>query len=146
QAAELPDSLAQLAHRQALELSPNRFGSDTGRLLDMLDRTLNGLGGEPARPQPGTGRPLRRAPNYRGTHPETPRIRHEPKSPQPQARPMAVQRRANVGAQSRAAHRNIAGYGRFWFGLLLIVAGSICLLANVPHHVGYGPLLNVPHA
>jgi hypothetical protein len=33
QSAELPASLAQLAHRQALELSPSHFGSDTARLL-----------------------------------------------------------------------------------------------------------------
>ena len=36
--AELPTSLAQLARRQALELSPSRFGSDTARLLGVLDR------------------------------------------------------------------------------------------------------------
>jgi TIR domain len=37
---ELPDSLARLAHRQALELSPARFDFDTGRLLKVLDKTL----------------------------------------------------------------------------------------------------------
>ena len=36
--AELPASLAQLARRQAVELSPNQFGSDTDRLLKVLDR------------------------------------------------------------------------------------------------------------
>ena len=36
--AELPASMAQLARRQALELSPSRFGSDTARLLEILDR------------------------------------------------------------------------------------------------------------
>jgi hypothetical protein len=39
-ADELPDSLARLVRRQALELSPSRFASDTGRLLKVLDRTL----------------------------------------------------------------------------------------------------------
>ena len=37
-AAELPPSLAALARRQALELSPNRFEFDTDRLLDVLDK------------------------------------------------------------------------------------------------------------
>jgi TIR domain len=39
-ADELPDSLASLVRRQALELSPARFDFDTGRLLKVLDRTL----------------------------------------------------------------------------------------------------------
>jgi hypothetical protein len=37
---QLPPSLAKLARRQALELSPSRFESDTGRLLKVLERTL----------------------------------------------------------------------------------------------------------
>jgi TIR domain len=39
-ADELPPSLAKLAHRQALELSPSRFNADTSRLLKVLERTL----------------------------------------------------------------------------------------------------------
>ena len=39
-AEEVPASLAGLARRQALELSPTRFDSDTGRLLKVLDKTL----------------------------------------------------------------------------------------------------------
>jgi TIR domain len=39
-ADELPDSLARLVRRQALELSPARFDSDTGRLMKVLDMTL----------------------------------------------------------------------------------------------------------
>jgi len=39
-ADELPDSLAELVRRQALELSPARFDFDTGRLLKVLDRAL----------------------------------------------------------------------------------------------------------
>ena len=38
---ELPDSLDRLARRQALELSPARFDFDTGRLLKVLDETLD---------------------------------------------------------------------------------------------------------
>jgi hypothetical protein len=40
-ADELPASLARLVRRQALELSPARFDFDTGRLLKVLDRTLD---------------------------------------------------------------------------------------------------------
>jgi TIR domain len=39
-ANEVPDSLAKLVRRQALELSPARFDSDISRLLRVLDRTL----------------------------------------------------------------------------------------------------------
>lgn len=39
-AAELPPSLAKLARRQALELSPARFKSDTARLIKALNRSL----------------------------------------------------------------------------------------------------------
>ncbi|HEX8511388.1 MAG TPA: toll/interleukin-1 receptor domain-containing protein [Propionibacteriaceae bacterium] len=39
-ADELPLSLVPLTRRQALELSPNRFEHDTGRLLKVLDTTL----------------------------------------------------------------------------------------------------------
>ena len=37
---QLPPSLAKLARRQALELSPSRFEFDTSRLLQVLDMTL----------------------------------------------------------------------------------------------------------
>ena len=40
-ADELPASLAKLARRQALELSPARFEADTQRLLRVLDRTIS---------------------------------------------------------------------------------------------------------
>jgi hypothetical protein len=39
-AEELPDSLAKLVRRQALELSPARFDFDIGRLVKVLDLTL----------------------------------------------------------------------------------------------------------
>ncbi len=37
---ELPASLAKLARRQALELSPSRFNADTDALVKVLDRTI----------------------------------------------------------------------------------------------------------
>jgi len=50
-ADELPASLATLAGRQALELSPSRFDFDTQRLLHVLDRTITRRKGEDA-PRP----------------------------------------------------------------------------------------------
>jgi hypothetical protein len=38
--AELPRSLQRLAHLQAMQLSPDRFGTDTSRLLAVLDESL----------------------------------------------------------------------------------------------------------
>src|SRR6266508_4224868 len=65
-ADELPDSLAGLVRRQALELSPARFAFDTSRLLRVLDKTLGQVqppAGEPSeaaaippRPEPPAGR------------------------------------------------------------------------------------------
>ena len=49
-AKELPDSLARLARRQALELSPARFDFDTGRLLKVLDNVLADLRAVQAEP------------------------------------------------------------------------------------------------
>ncbi len=49
-AGDLPDSIAPLVRRQALELSPLRFRSDTDALLTVLGRTLTDIqgGSEPA--------------------------------------------------------------------------------------------------
>jgi hypothetical protein len=59
---ELPGSLAGLVHRQALELSPARFGVDTSRLLRVLDKTLGEVqsAGEPSE---AAGMPLRLEPS-----------------------------------------------------------------------------------
>lgn len=45
---ELPDALEGLARRQAIELNPSRFGSDTRRLVEVVASTL----GEAAGPLP----------------------------------------------------------------------------------------------
>jgi TIR domain len=52
-ADQLPASLARLVRRQALELSPSRFASDTGRLLRVLDTTLGPMQAPPAAAGPG---------------------------------------------------------------------------------------------
>jgi len=51
-ADELPDSLAKLVRRQALELSPARFDFDIGRLFRVLDRTLAEVQDPPAAEEP----------------------------------------------------------------------------------------------
>jgi hypothetical protein len=51
-AADLPTSLAKLVRRQALELSPSRFGSDTGRLISVLDSGLAEAQARPAATEP----------------------------------------------------------------------------------------------
>jgi hypothetical protein len=48
---ELPPSLAELVHRQALELSHSRFDTDTSRLLNVLDTTLADIHGQSVEPQ-----------------------------------------------------------------------------------------------
>ena len=55
-ADELPDSLAKLVRRQALELSPGRFDSDTSRLFRVLDRTLAEAHGHRRRENPPRSR------------------------------------------------------------------------------------------
>jgi hypothetical protein len=59
-AGELPDTLAELVHRQALGLSPARFASDTSQLLKVLDKTLGEVqspAGEPSETALGPPRP-----------------------------------------------------------------------------------------
>ena len=58
EAEALPPSLAPLARRQALELSPQRFDFDTSRLLDALDKMVSG--DEPPSPAPKRRRWSRR--------------------------------------------------------------------------------------
>jgi hypothetical protein len=139
QVTELPVSLGSLAHRQALELSPNRFRLDTAQLLEELDRKLSEMAG-------GLAAPLGRGADPRRIEAEQSRIgKAEPQ--EPQARPRLAQHKPSEVAQPAAAHRNLARYWRFWIGLLLIVAGGACLLSDVPHKVGYSPAFwNVQHA
>lgn len=40
-------------------------------------------------------------------------------------------------ASQAPLYRRLIRYGRFWFGLLLILAGWIPFLANVPYRIGY---------
>jgi len=63
---EFPPSLAKLARRQALELSPNRFEFDTDRLIRVLEKALVDL-----RP-PAASEPLANASAGVGASPWTP--------------------------------------------------------------------------
>ena len=49
---QLPESMRPLARRQALELSPARFRSDTGKLLAVLERALAEARAAEAPPKP----------------------------------------------------------------------------------------------
>jgi hypothetical protein len=51
-AEELPANLAKLVRRNALELSPSHFESDTGRLLKVLERTLADVHAQPVVAEP----------------------------------------------------------------------------------------------
>jgi len=58
--SQLPASMARLARRQALELSPSRFESDTERLLTVLEaRLADAQASTPAASDTGTARPPR---------------------------------------------------------------------------------------
>jgi hypothetical protein len=54
-AEELPDSLARLARRQALELSPARLDADTKRLIRVLNRTIAEMRAPPSPSEPSPG-------------------------------------------------------------------------------------------
>jgi hypothetical protein len=81
-AAELPDSLARLVRRQALELSPARFDFDTGRLLRVLDRTLTEVRTE-QEPAASTRQPAEKAPEPSTTEPPKAPERPEQAEPGP---------------------------------------------------------------
>jgi hypothetical protein len=51
-ADELPESMRALVRRQALELSPSRFESDTSRLVRVLESTLDEVRASSAAPRP----------------------------------------------------------------------------------------------
>ena len=75
---ELPAGLAKLVRRQALELSPNRFDFDTGRLFQVLDSTLADMGARNATTQ------------VMATASDPPEPMHAEKERQPRAQPGRV--------------------------------------------------------
>jgi hypothetical protein len=89
-ADELPDSLAGLVRRQALELSPARFDFDTGRLLKVLDRTLTEVRATQEQ-APSTPAPAKQASGPSATElPQAPERREQAeRSPTPSTPPAA---------------------------------------------------------
>jgi hypothetical protein len=122
---ELPDSLAGLVRRQALELSPARFDFDTNRLLKVLDATL--AEARTAQDEaPSMGAPARKTPDPGAT--ELPKVPERPEQAGQRDKP-SVSRAATVppGKQRRRLStraRILAGVGVVL--ILLIVA----LVAN----------------
>jgi hypothetical protein len=134
-ADELPDSLARLVRRQALELSPARFDFDTGRLLKVLDRTLAEVRATQEEAA-STKAPPAKAPDARTTEPPKAPERPEQaeRSPTPSipaavpAKPAAAQPPSDLGKspgkQRRLSTRArvLAGVGVGVVLILLIVA------------------------
>ena len=121
EASDLPPSLARLVRRQALELSPSRFDSDLSRLLRVLGSTLADARGE-ARRQTGPRRPATGA-----TIP-----------------PVGLPVEGPTSRQATWYHRCIR-YRRFWFGLVIILAGWIPFLVGAPHYYGFEKYPSVAH-
>jgi hypothetical protein len=108
-ADELPESLSGLVRRQALELSPSRFESDTGRLLRVLDWTLVDVraaeGDDPAAAAPAGDTPA----------PSPPEMREAPTPAPP-------------GAPDRSTRtRLLAGVGA---GIVLVLAAAAIFLSS----------------
>jgi hypothetical protein len=96
-AEELPDSLAKLVRRQALELHPARFDFDTGRLLKVLDGAL-----AEARAAQGEPSPAQSAVEAAPATPPAPPPPSRPGAP-PGERPRRRSTRARVLAAAAVA-------------------------------------------
>jgi hypothetical protein len=119
-ADELPESLSGLVRRQALELSPSRFESDTGRLLRVLDWTLVDVR---AAEGDGPGAPAAARTAGDAPAPSPPETREAPAAP-PGAGPAA----ASAGAADRSARtRLLAGVG---VGVVLVLAAVAIFLSS----------------
>ena len=111
-AEELPDSLAKLVRRQALELSPSHFESDTGRLFRVLDWTLADVRGEQG-DTAAEGTPAEVAPA-----PAPAAVQEAPASPPPATPPPAGQDRRRPSVRTWA----LAGAG---IVLVLLIAAVL---------------------
>jgi TIR domain len=141
---ELPDSLAGLVRRQALELSPTRFDFDTGRLLKVLDKTLAevrtaqqdaALTTAPAKAAPDAGTtevqqaPRQREQPERTPPPSTPPVPATPAATRPppeQTKPPEKQRRR---PSTRARVLAAAGVG---IALILLIGIAVNSLTTSP--------------
>jgi ABC-type amino acid transport substrate-binding protein len=94
---QLPDSLARLVRRQALQLSPERFDFDLNRLLRVLDQTLaevrtGQLAAVPAKPPPAV-----RDPGVAGPRQPGPKVRRRDAPARPRRRLRRSRILAGVG-------------------------------------------------
>jgi TIR domain/WD domain, G-beta repeat len=128
QIGELPASLARLARRQALELSPVRFESDTARLLKVLDKTLQEVLApppSPLRPASGSARPF--ASSVRSGQAGTPAAA-QPGPGQPR-RPAGQRFRTKPGLTSRGTGRPAR---RPRFAVIALAGGIIAAAIAIP--------------
>jgi ABC-type amino acid transport substrate-binding protein len=133
-AEELPDSLAGLVRRQALELSPTRFAADTTRLLTVLDRTLIEVHAQTAAMNaPGiTALPAGPPPVPEPPVPEPPMPGPKPKAAAPPAQPPPV-----ASKQRSAPRRPLA---RLW----LVAAALSAVLLLVAFMLRPQPSVTIP--
>jgi hypothetical protein len=121
-AEQLPASLGMLARRQALELNPNRFKSDLGRLLRVLERTLEE---EPPRHEPEE-EPPRREPEE-----ESPRREPEvPAAPVPASPPAGSGQGRRRGRSWRPRPRRLLQLAAVLLVAVVLVGGVGLLTAR----------------
>jgi len=142
---QLPPSLAPIARRQALELSPARFGSDTSRLLRVLETTL--AGAEAGSATVTTPSPPPQPPQEEeAVVPPLPRER-APRRTRPISVALALAG-ATLGFAANALPRDealgsLAGYAPETLGVPVLVAVTAVLLqaGRIGARLGYGVLL-----
>jgi TIR domain len=141
---QLPPSLAPLARRQALELSPARFGSDTGRLLRVLETTLAGVeAGATAVTPPPPPRP----PQTEQTAVMPAQREHAPRRMRPISVTLALAGAA-LGLAANLLPRDepigsLAGAAPETIGVPVLVTVTAVLLqaGRISERLGYGALL-----
>src|SRR6266508_3378311 len=123
---QLPPSLAKLVRRQALELSPNRFEFDTGRLLKVLDKTLAEAARYPrGSTVPGADQPPITAPPITVPPPDP----GEPPTPPNVA--LALRPLVSHGRRSGEHHLRVANLGGQPVGVAFDVDGAPEVAAEV---------------
>jgi ABC-type amino acid transport substrate-binding protein len=138
-AEELPDSLAGLVRRQALELSPTRFAADTNRLLTVLDRTLievraqtvaknaPGATALPAGPPPVPEPPVPEPPVPEPPVPEPPVPEPPAAGPKPKAAAPPPAPPPPVASKQRSASRR--PLARWWLAAAAVLSAVLLLVA-----------------
>jgi hypothetical protein len=149
-ADQLPESLAALVRRNALELSPSRFEADTARLLRVVERTIAEM--QAGRQQPATERaplePQREPQPELEPEPEPELPEPEPQAeaqPQPEPEPTVLSGPEPFATRTpdslEATEVPPAASSRWevsrWVILTLLAAGVVLVVANWPGHSGW---------